>query len=58
LYRWHATTSLQDEEWIKLQFEQLFPGKDPEQLSVADFFKVAATLEATQPGVEHWTFNK
>jgi linoleate 10R-lipoxygenase len=57
LYRWHATTSLQDEEWIKLQFEQLFPGKDPEQLSVADFFKVAATLEATQPGVEHWTFN-
>ncbi|KAI9464255.1 heme peroxidase [Boletus coccyginus] len=56
LYRWHATTSLQDEEWLKLQFEKLFPGKDPEQITVADFYKIEEKLEATQPGAEHWTF--
>ncbi|KAF9223967.1 heme peroxidase [Gyrodon lividus] len=57
LYRWHATTSLEDEEWIKLEFANVFPGKNPEQLTVADFYKTEAILEASEPGVEHWTFN-
>ncbi|KIK94193.1 hypothetical protein PAXRUDRAFT_143426 [Paxillus rubicundulus Ve08.2h10] len=57
LYRWHATTSREDEEWIKLQFAKFFPGKDPEQLSVSDFYRAEAKLEAQEPGVEQWTFD-
>ncbi|KAI6023916.1 hypothetical protein PISMIDRAFT_470487 [Pisolithus microcarpus 441] len=56
LYRWHATTSPEDEEWIKLQFEKLFPDKDPEQITLSDFYKTAARVEASEPSVEHWTF--
>jgi linoleate 10R-lipoxygenase len=58
LYRWHATTSQEDEEWIKLQFAKVFPGKDPEKLTVSDFYKTEAILEANEPGVEQWTFDK
>ncbi|KAI6149466.1 heme peroxidase [Pisolithus tinctorius] len=56
LYRWHATTSLEDEEWIKLQFENLFPGMNPEQITLADFYRTAARVEASEPTVEQWTF--
>ncbi|KAL4078615.1 heme peroxidase [Scleroderma yunnanense] len=56
LYRWHATTALEDEEWIKRQFEKLFPGKDPEQITLQDFFKTAAMIEASEPTAEQWTF--
>ncbi|KAG6381666.1 heme peroxidase [Boletus reticuloceps] len=55
LYRWHATTSLQDEEWIKQQFEHLFPGKDPEQVTLSDFRRAAQKLEGVQTNMEHWT---
>ncbi|KAH7890809.1 heme peroxidase [Phlebopus sp. FC_14] len=56
LYRWHATTSLEDEEWIRMQFEKIFPGKDLDTLTVREFYQTAAALEASEPGVEHWTF--
>ncbi|KAI6113067.1 heme peroxidase [Pisolithus sp. B1] len=56
LYRWHATTSVEDEEWIKLQFEKIFPDVDPEKITLQDFYRTAARVEATEPSVEHWTF--
>ncbi|KAI6041268.1 heme peroxidase [Pisolithus marmoratus] len=56
LYRWHATTSAEDEVWIRRQFEKLFPGMNPEQVTLADFYKAAAQVEASEPCMEEWTF--
>jgi len=58
LYRWHATTSLEDEQWISQMFEQLFPGVDPTQLTIQDFLRAEKKLQETEDriGVEHWTF--
>jgi linoleate 10R-lipoxygenase len=33
LYRWHATTSVEDAEWIQKQLEVFFPGKDINDVS-------------------------
>jgi len=57
LYRWHATTSLEDEEWVKQQMEKLFPGKEPEQITLADLYNLEKQFEGTKVGVEHWTIN-
>jgi cytochrome P450 len=56
LYRWHATTSLEDEEWIKLQLEQLFPGKNVEDITLKDFYSKEATLTKSEPDLQQWTF--
>ena len=34
LYRWHATTSQADEQWITQSFEQLFKGKSFNSVSI------------------------
>lgn len=34
LYRWHATTSVEDEQWVHQVFSKIFPGKAPEQVSI------------------------
>ncbi|EGN96758.1 hypothetical protein SERLA73DRAFT_93339 [Serpula lacrymans var. lacrymans S7.3] len=57
LYRWHATTSVQDEKWIQAQFEKVFPGKKPEDITVKDFYSTEAVLEASEPDIQHWTFD-
>ncbi|KAG6334671.1 hypothetical protein ID866_4420 [Astraeus odoratus] len=56
LSRWHATTSREDEEWIKLQMEHLFPGTDLEQITPRDFYRAVAEIEATEPDMDRWTF--
>lgn len=37
LYRWHATTSQEDEKWVGDVFEKIFDGKAPEDVTPADF---------------------
>lgn len=56
LYRWHATTSVEDEAWVEAMFKQIFPGKEPDDLSISDFKATAKKLQAIQPDVTHWTF--
>ncbi|KAG0693723.1 heme peroxidase [Suillus ampliporus] len=55
LYRWHATTSVQDEEWVTLQFQQIFPTKKPEEITLRDFYQAMAQLQKTKKNLEHWT---
>jgi linoleate 10R-lipoxygenase len=38
LYRWHATTSVEDAQWVETVFHQLFPGLTPEQARFIYFF--------------------
>jgi cytochrome P450 len=56
LYRWHATTSKEDEKWVTQVFEQIFEGKDPEDVTPADFKAAAAKIQSTEPDITHWTF--
>ncbi|OAX39674.1 heme peroxidase [Rhizopogon vinicolor AM-OR11-026] len=56
LYRWHATTSVQDEEWITRQFQQIFPNKKPDEITLKDFFQAETRLEKTETDLEQWTF--
>ncbi|KAF7356580.1 Heme peroxidase [Mycena venus] len=56
LYRWHATTSMEDEKWVNRVFEQIFAGKKPEDVTPADFKAAASTLQSKQPDITHWTF--
>ncbi len=56
LYRWHATTSIQDEEWTQKIFSQLFPGKPTDEITVNDFKSAAAKVQQSQPDLSHWTF--
>ncbi|KAJ7890508.1 linoleate diol synthase [Mycena olivaceomarginata] len=56
LYRWHATTSREDEKWVDRVFEQVFDGKKPEDVTPGDFKAAASKLQAMQPDITHWTF--
>ncbi|KAG0693724.1 heme peroxidase [Suillus ampliporus] len=56
LYRWHATTSVEDEKWITLQFQQIFPTKKPEEITLRDFHQAVGQLQKTKTDLEHWTF--
>ncbi|OJA13135.1 hypothetical protein AZE42_03642 [Rhizopogon vesiculosus] len=56
LYRWHATTSVQDEEWITRQFQQIFPDKKPDEITFKDFLQAETRLEKAEVDLEQWTF--
>lgn len=59
LYRWHATTSIEDEEWIVRQFQQAFPNKKPEEITLKDFYQTEGQLQKkTETDLEHWTFGR
>ncbi|KAH7927845.1 heme peroxidase [Leucogyrophana mollusca] len=57
LYRWHATTSQEDEEWINLQLQNIFPGKNIEDLTIRDFYSTLGALQAREPDLSEWTFD-
>ncbi|TFK65597.1 linoleate diol synthase [Pluteus cervinus] len=58
LYRWHATTSQPDEQWVQEGFKNIFKGKDPTTVTVDDFKAAAATIQVMEPDVSQWTFGK
>ncbi|CAK5283072.1 unnamed protein product [Mycena citricolor] len=58
LYRWHATTSKADEEWVTEVFREVFDGKDPEKVTPADFKAAAYKVQKMQPDIQHWTFGR
>jgi hypothetical protein len=58
LYRWHATTGVEDEQWTQKVFGQLFQGKPSDEVTVNDFKMAAIKVQQTQPDVKHWTFGE
>ncbi|KAJ6619469.1 linoleate diol synthase [Mycena sp. CBHHK59/15] len=58
LYRWHATTSVEDEKWVGDVFKKIFDGKSPEEVTPADFQAAAQKVQAMQPDITHWTFGE
>ncbi|KAJ7155422.1 linoleate diol synthase [Mycena crocata] len=58
LYRWHATTSQEDEQWVDEVFKNIFDGKRPEDVTPADFQAAASKVQKMEPDITHWTFGK
>jgi len=56
LYRWHATTSKEDEQWTQAMIEKIFPGKPLDTLTASDFAVGAKDAMAMLPDIHHWTF--
>ncbi|KAJ3859653.1 linoleate diol synthase [Lentinula novae-zelandiae] len=56
LYRWHATTSQEDEQWTLQKLQQIFPDKPIEDLTAMDFVIGAKKAMAQLPDLSHWTF--
>ncbi|KAI9064021.1 linoleate diol synthase [Trametes sanguinea] len=56
LYRWHATTSEADEQWVQMLSQKLFPGRTVDSITIRDFKEAATELQAKEPDVSHWTF--
>ncbi|GLB41915.1 putative animal haem peroxidase [Lyophyllum shimeji] len=56
LYRWHATTSVEDEKWVEKVFTGIFQGKTPEEVTKDDFKAAAYRIAANQPDITDWTF--
>ncbi|KAH7325577.1 heme peroxidase family protein [Stachybotrys elegans] len=58
IYRWHSAVSSQDESWANGFFQKIFPGDDPETISVEKFMEGlrdwARKEQPTDP--EKWTF--
>ncbi|KAI0059711.1 linoleate diol synthase [Artomyces pyxidatus] len=56
LYRWHATTSQEDEKWTETLMSSIFGDKPVEELTIDDFMSAAKKIQADEPDVTHWTF--
>lgn len=56
LYRWHATTSREDEKYTEQVFSSLFPGKAPADVTAMDFKMAAYKIQMEQKEPTHWTF--
>ncbi|KAF9524957.1 heme peroxidase [Crepidotus variabilis] len=56
LYRWHATLSQPDTEWISGFFSKAFGGKDPSSISVEDFKATAEKRLSGSTPPSEWVF--
>ncbi|THH10719.1 hypothetical protein EW146_g8291 [Bondarzewia mesenterica] len=58
LYRWHATTSVEDEKWVEQLMGHIFHDKPVEDLTVEDFKAAAKKIQAEEGDVTRWTIGK
>jgi linoleate 10R-lipoxygenase len=56
LYRWHATTSQADEQWVTQLMGNIFKDKPIDDLTAKDFKDALKEIQAKEPDVSHWTF--
>ncbi|OOF98169.1 hypothetical protein ASPCADRAFT_142143 [Aspergillus carbonarius ITEM 5010] len=49
VYRWHSCISRRDEKWTQDLYADLFPGKNPNDVSLKDFVRGVARWEAGLP---------
>ncbi|PYI22509.1 heme peroxidase [Aspergillus japonicus CBS 114.51] len=49
VYRWHSCISKRDEKWTQDMYRELFPGKEPEEISLREFLRGVGQWEARLP---------
>lgn len=47
VYRWHSCISKRDNEWMQDKYRQIFPDKDPNEISLSDFSLGLAKWQST-----------
>jgi hypothetical protein len=45
IYRWHSAISERDEKWTQAEYKRLFPGKNPEEISLYELIGGLRGLE-------------
>ncbi|CAA7270854.1 unnamed protein product [Cyclocybe aegerita] len=58
LYRWHATLSEPDTEWITGFFDNVFEGADPSTVTTQDFKRAAHKKLIVEEPVTKWEFGR
>ncbi|KAI0343269.1 linoleate diol synthase [Trametopsis cervina] len=58
LYRWHATTSQHDENWVEQLTGKLFHNKPVDEITMTDMYTTLAEIKKQEPSCEHWTFGE
>ncbi|KAI0704264.1 heme peroxidase [Cytidiella melzeri] len=56
LYRWHATTSQHDEQWVEQLSSNLFHGTSIDEITPAQMYGAIIEMKKKEPDCEHWTF--
>ncbi|PWY87652.1 heme peroxidase [Aspergillus heteromorphus CBS 117.55] len=46
IYRWHSCISQRDEKWARQMYQELFPGRNPEEIPLDEFLRGVAQWEA------------
>ena len=54
LYRWHATTSQEHEQWTEKVIGGLLQGKSVDEVTSDDFRKAALAFSASLPKPQYW----
>lgn len=49
VYRWHSCISQRDQRWTENMYKELFPGKDPHEVSLQNFLQGLGQWEAKLP---------
>ncbi|KAF7796357.1 hypothetical protein EIP86_007534 [Pleurotus ostreatoroseus] len=57
LYRWHPTTSAQDEKWVEALIQKTF-NKNPDDVTLVDMKIVGEKLKAMDPDCSHWSIGQ
>ncbi|KIY53364.1 linoleate diol synthase [Fistulina hepatica ATCC 64428] len=55
LYRWHATTSRENEQWVTELLQRTFQ-KPVEDITIEDYFVKYKELQGQDNDMKHWTF--
>ncbi|KAF9650781.1 heme peroxidase [Thelephora ganbajun] len=56
LYRWHATTSKEDERWVEQSTTHHFPGKKSDEITVSEFKGKLKEIQQGETSITTWTF--
>ena len=56
MYRWHATLSEPDSEWITKEFQAMFPGEDLGKLTPKDLGRGYRRASAIGKDTREWVF--
>ncbi|CCU79145.1 unnamed protein product [Blumeria hordei] len=49
IYRWHSAISVRDEKWTQDLYAQMFPGRDPDSISMDELLQTLGKFESDIP---------
>jgi len=47
IYRWHSAISEKDDKWTQAEYQRLFPGKNPKDISLQELIQTLSKWESS-----------